>query len=57
MHQNLQTFTKAVHTLRNVALRVPPDAWDNASCCEGWSARDDALARFVAFAGRQSVRA
>lgn len=25
--------------LRNVAVRVPPEAWDNASCCEGWTAR------------------
>ncbi len=25
--------------LRNAAVRVPADSWDNASCCEGWSAR------------------
>ena len=40
MSENLQTFTRAVHTLRNVAVRVPTDAWDNASCCEGWTARE-----------------
>ncbi len=26
--------------LRNVAVRVPQDAWDNASCCDGWTARE-----------------
>ena len=40
MSQNLQTFTRAAHTLRNVAVRVPSDAWDNPSCCEGWTARE-----------------
>lgn len=39
MSQNLQTFTRAAHMLRNAAVRVPADSWDNASCCEGWSAR------------------
>ena len=40
MSENLQNFTRAVHTLRNVATRVPADAWDNDSCCDGWSARE-----------------
>lgn len=26
--------------LRSTANRVPADAWDNASCCDGWSARE-----------------
>ena len=40
MSENLQSFTRAAHTLRNVAVRVPSEAWDNASCCDGWSARE-----------------
>ena len=40
MSENLQHFTRAAHTLRNVAIRVPADAWDNSSCCDGWSARE-----------------
>ncbi|WP_040496292.1 TIGR03086 family metal-binding protein [Ilumatobacter nonamiensis] len=40
MSANLQKFTRAVHILRNVAVRVPGDAWDNPSCCSGWSARE-----------------
>ena len=40
MSANLQNFTRAVHTLRNVAVRVPADAWDNDSCCDGWTARE-----------------
>ena len=39
MSQNLQTFTRPLHTLRGVAVRTPADAWDNPTCCEGWSAR------------------
>ena len=42
MSQNLQTFTKAASMLRNAAVRVPADSWDNASCCDGWSAREAA---------------
>lgn len=26
--------------LRSVAVRVPAESWDNASCCEGWSAKE-----------------
>jgi uncharacterized protein (TIGR03086 family) len=40
MSENLQKFTRAAHTLRSVAVRVPAGAWDNASCCDGWSARE-----------------
>lgn len=39
MSQNLQSFVKGASMLRSVANRVPPEAWNNASCCEGWSAR------------------
>lgn len=39
MSQNLQNFVKGASMLRSVVNRVPADAWDNASCCEGWSAR------------------
>lgn len=39
MTTNLQTFSRAAHMLRNVAVRVPDTAWDNPSCCDGWSAR------------------
>ena len=39
MSQNLQNFVKGASMLRSVANRVPADAWDNGSCCEGWSAR------------------
>ncbi|MFK7918822.1 MAG: TIGR03086 family metal-binding protein [Ilumatobacter sp.] len=39
MSQNLQSFVKGASMLRSVANRVPGAAWDNASCCEGWSAR------------------
>lgn len=40
MSENLQNFTRAAHTLRNVAVRVPSEAWDNDSCCDGWTARE-----------------
>lgn len=40
MSENLQNFTRAVHTLRNVAVRVPADAWNSNSCCAGWTARE-----------------
>ena len=39
MSQNLQNFVKGASMLRNVAIRVPADAWDNTSCCEGWTAK------------------
>lgn len=40
MSENLQTFTRALHTLRNVSVRVPADSWDNPSCCTNWTARE-----------------
>ena len=40
MSQNLQNFVKGASMLRSVANRVPADAWDNASCCDGWTARE-----------------
>jgi uncharacterized protein (TIGR03086 family) len=39
MSQNLQNFVKGASILRNVAVRVPAESWSNASCCEGWSAK------------------
>lgn len=42
MSENLQKYTKAVYMLDAVAQRVPDGAWDNPSCCEGWSAREAA---------------
>jgi len=42
MSQNLQNFTKAASMLRSAAVRVPADAWDNPTCCEGWTAREAA---------------
>jgi len=40
MSENLQTFTRALNTLRSVANRVPTDAWDNRTCCSDWTARE-----------------
>lgn len=40
MSDNLQKFTRAVHILRNVAERVPADAWAKPSCCTEWNARE-----------------
>lgn len=40
MSDNLQKFTRAANILRSVAVRVPADSWDNASCCSEWSARE-----------------
>jgi uncharacterized protein (TIGR03086 family) len=42
MSENLQKFTRATSMLRNAAVRVPADAWDNQSCCENWTAREAA---------------
>ncbi len=42
MSENLRKFTKAVYMLDAVTQRVPADAWDNPSCCEGWTARETA---------------
>jgi len=40
LSQNLRNFTKAVYGMDAVVQRVPAKSWDNASPCEGWSARD-----------------
>ena len=37
---NLRDFTKALYGMDAVIRRVPDDAWDQASPCEGWTARD-----------------
>ncbi len=40
MTENLRNFTRAVYGMDAVVARVPADAWDNPSPCEGWTARD-----------------
>ena len=40
MSENLRNFTKAIYGMDAVVQRVPVDAWDNGSPCEGWTARD-----------------
>ncbi len=40
MSQNLRNFTRAVYTFDAVVRRMPEQAWDQASPCEGWAARD-----------------
>jgi uncharacterized protein (TIGR03086 family) len=40
MSENLRNFTKAIYAMDAVVQRVPTDAWDNDSPCEGWTARD-----------------
>lgn len=40
MSQNLRNFTTAVYGFDAVVQRMPADAWDNPSACEGWSGRD-----------------
>ena len=40
MSQNLQSFMRGTGMLRSVVNRVPADAWDQPSCCEGWTARE-----------------
>ncbi len=42
MSENLRKYTKAAFMLDAVAARVPADAWDNPSCCDGWTAREAA---------------
>jgi len=42
MSTNLRKYTKALYMLDAVAQRVPADAWDNPSCCDGWTAREAA---------------
>ena len=40
MSQNLRDYTKALYGFDHVMRSVPADAWDNASPCSGWTARD-----------------
>jgi len=40
MSQNLRNFTAAVFGFDAVVQRMPADAWDKPSACDGWSARD-----------------
>lgn len=40
MSENLRQYTRALYALDAVARRVPADAWDNASCCSDWTARE-----------------
>ncbi len=40
MSANLRVFTEAVYAFDAVVARMPADAWDNPSACEGWSGRD-----------------
>ena len=42
MSENLRKYTKGLYLLDAVTARVPADAWDNPSCCEGWTAREAA---------------
>ena len=40
MSENLRSFTTAIYNMDAVVRRVPTEAWDNPSPCEGWTARD-----------------
>ena len=40
MSENLRNFTSALFGFDAVVHRMPADAWDNPSGCEGWSGRD-----------------
>lgn len=40
MSENLRNFTTAVYGFDAVVQRMPADAWDAPSACEGWSGRD-----------------
>ncbi len=40
MSENLRNFTAAVYGFDAVVQRMPADAWDEDSACEGWSGRD-----------------
>ncbi len=40
MSENLRNFTKAVYGMDAVVARIPDQAWDQPSPCEGWTARD-----------------
>lgn len=40
MSENLRSFTTAVYGFDAVVQRMPAEAWDAPSACEGWSGRD-----------------
>lgn len=40
MSQNLRDFTEAVYAFDAVVSRMPAEAWEAESACEGWSGRD-----------------
>lgn len=40
MSQELRNYTKALYRFDAVVQQVKPDAWDAASPCDGWCARD-----------------
>jgi uncharacterized protein (TIGR03083 family) len=40
MSQELRNYTKALYRFDAVVQQVPRDAWDAASPCDGWCARD-----------------
>ena len=40
MSENLRTYTKALYGFDAAVSRVEPDAWDNQSPCEDWTATD-----------------
>ena len=40
MSENLRNFTAAVYGFDAVVQRLPEDAWDKPSACEGWSGRE-----------------
>ena len=39
MSQNLRDFTEAVYAFDAVVSRMPADAWEAPSACEGWDGR------------------
>ncbi len=40
MSENLRTYTKTLYAMDAVVRRVPDEAWDNPSPCDGWSAKE-----------------
>lgn len=40
MSENLRSFTAAVYGFDAVVQRMPNEAWDAPSACEGWNGRD-----------------
>lgn len=40
MSENLRNFTAAVYGFDAVVQRMPAEAWDAASACDGWSGRE-----------------